>query len=223
MHSTRSSPVYQNLSRGCIQHIIFLCSLFTVCVLRVDNIFQLNEHVRTQVLTPQCRHLFHTTTYETTHLLLHVLIYLQFWSGRLCNHTRYPGATKTYLICSEVTVNSPGNRARRSAARTYLRRRRNFRDDYLDRFRRVRNMKTWGSITSTELQSLCLFRSVCLPFTFPVTTSLHKAKSDLDENQWRTRRERGKDLYLQGLVRRPVSGNRLWCILLQNSDGVKTN
>ena len=105
---------------------------------------QLNEHVRTQVLTPQCPHLFNTTTYETTHLLLHVLIYLQFWSGRLCNHTRYPGATKTYLICPEVTVNSPGNRARRSAARTYLRRRRNFRDDYLYRFRRVRNMKTWG-------------------------------------------------------------------------------
>jgi len=36
---------------------------------------QLNEHVRTQVLTPQCPHLFNTTTYETTHLLLHVLIY----------------------------------------------------------------------------------------------------------------------------------------------------
>ena len=38
-----------------------------------------------------------TTTYKTTRLLLHVLIYLQFRSGRLCNHTRYPGATKTYL------------------------------------------------------------------------------------------------------------------------------
>ena len=25
---------------------------------------QLNEHVRTQVLTPQCPHLFNTTTYE---------------------------------------------------------------------------------------------------------------------------------------------------------------
>ena len=37
---------------------------------------QLNEHVRTQVLTPQCPHLFNTTIYETTHLLLHVLIYL---------------------------------------------------------------------------------------------------------------------------------------------------
>jgi len=48
---------------------------------------QLNEHVRTQVLTPQCSHLFNTTAYETTHLLLHVLIYLQFRSGRLCNHT----------------------------------------------------------------------------------------------------------------------------------------
>ena len=35
---------------------------------------QLNEHVRTQVLTPQCPHLFNTTTYETTHLLLHVQI-----------------------------------------------------------------------------------------------------------------------------------------------------
>ena len=58
---------------------------------------QLNEHVRTQVLTPQCPHLFNTTTYETTRLLLHVLIYLQFRSGRLCNHTRYPGASKTYL------------------------------------------------------------------------------------------------------------------------------
>jgi len=34
---------------------------------------QLNEHVRTQVLTPQCPHLFNTTAYETTHLLLHVL------------------------------------------------------------------------------------------------------------------------------------------------------
>ena len=42
------------------------------------NSTQLNEHVRTQVLTPQCPHLFNTTTYETTHLLLHVLIYLQF-------------------------------------------------------------------------------------------------------------------------------------------------
>ena len=51
------------------------------------NSTQLNEHVRTQVLTPQCSHLFNTTTYETTHLLLHVLIYLQFRSGRLCNHT----------------------------------------------------------------------------------------------------------------------------------------
>jgi len=30
-------------------------------------------------------------TYETTRLLLHVLIYLQFRSGRLCNHTRHPG------------------------------------------------------------------------------------------------------------------------------------
>ena len=58
---------------------------------------QLNEHVRTQVLTPQCPHLFNTTTYETTRLLLYVLIYLQFRSGRLCNQTRYPGATKTYL------------------------------------------------------------------------------------------------------------------------------
>jgi len=47
---------------------------------------QLNEHVRTQVLTPQCPHLFNTTTYETTHLLLHVQIYLQFRSGQLCNH-----------------------------------------------------------------------------------------------------------------------------------------
>jgi len=37
------------------------------------NSTQLNEHVRTQVLTPQCPHLFNTTTYETTHLLLHVL------------------------------------------------------------------------------------------------------------------------------------------------------
>jgi len=44
---------------------------------------ELNEHVRTQVLTPQCMHLFNTTTYETTHLLLHVLIYLQFRSERL--------------------------------------------------------------------------------------------------------------------------------------------
>ena len=43
------------------------------------NSTQLNEHVRTQVLTPQCPHLFNTTTYETTHLLLHVLIYL-LWS-----------------------------------------------------------------------------------------------------------------------------------------------
>ena len=52
------------------------------------NSTQLNEHIWTQVLTPQCPHLFNTTTYETTHLLLHVLIYLQFRSGRLCNHTR---------------------------------------------------------------------------------------------------------------------------------------
>jgi len=64
---------------------------------QIINLTQLNEHVRTQVLTPQCPHLFNTTTYETTHLLLHVLIYLQFQSGLLCNHTRYPGATKTYL------------------------------------------------------------------------------------------------------------------------------
>ena len=28
------------------------------------NSTQLNEHVRTQVLTPQCPHLFNTTTYE---------------------------------------------------------------------------------------------------------------------------------------------------------------
>jgi len=42
------------------------------------NSTQLNEHVRTQVLTPQCPHLFNTTTYETTYLLLHVLIYVQF-------------------------------------------------------------------------------------------------------------------------------------------------
>ena len=41
------------------------------------NSTQLNEHVRTQVLTPQCPHLFNTTTYETTRLLLHVLIYFQ--------------------------------------------------------------------------------------------------------------------------------------------------
>jgi len=41
---------------------------------------QLSEHVRTQVLTPQCPHLFNTTTYETSHLLLHVLIYLQLRS-----------------------------------------------------------------------------------------------------------------------------------------------
>ena len=40
-----------------------------VCV-----ITQLNEHVRTQVLTPQCPHLFNATTCETTHFLLHVLI-----------------------------------------------------------------------------------------------------------------------------------------------------
>jgi len=46
----------------------------------VLNSTQLNEHVRTQVLTPQCPHLFNTTTYETTHLLLHVLIYLQTYS-----------------------------------------------------------------------------------------------------------------------------------------------
>ena len=61
------------------------------------NSTQLNEHVRTQVLTSQCPHLFNTTTCETTHLLLHVLIYFQFRSGRLCNHTRYPGASKTCL------------------------------------------------------------------------------------------------------------------------------
>ena len=54
---------------------------------KIFNSTQLNEHVRTQVLTPQCLHLFNTTTYETTHLLLHVLIYLQFRSGRLCNHS----------------------------------------------------------------------------------------------------------------------------------------
>ena len=78
---------------------VFFYALATmIVVVHINNkITQLNEQVRTQVLTPQCPHLFNTTTYETTHLLLHVLIYLQFWSGRLCNHTRYPGATKTYL------------------------------------------------------------------------------------------------------------------------------
>jgi len=57
---------------------------------------QLNEHVRTQVLTPQCPHLFNATTYETTHLLLHVLIYLQFRRsnskgavGRICRKGRF--------------------------------------------------------------------------------------------------------------------------------------
>ena len=55
------------------------------------------------MLTPQCPHLFNTTTYETTHLLLHVLIFLQFRSGRLCNHTRYPGATKN------LSINLPRN------------------------------------------------------------------------------------------------------------------
>ena len=35
------------------------------------NSTQLNEHVRTQVLTPQCPHLFNTTTYETTRLILY--------------------------------------------------------------------------------------------------------------------------------------------------------
>ena len=60
------------------------------------NSTQLNEHVRTQVLTPQCPHLFNATTYETTHLLLHVLIYLQFRSGRLCNHTRYRITSKNF-------------------------------------------------------------------------------------------------------------------------------
>ena len=48
-------------------------------------ITQLNEHVRTQVLTPRCPHLFNTTTCETTHLLLHVLV----------RSAMYPGATKT--------------------------------------------------------------------------------------------------------------------------------
>ena len=71
--------------------------LFSLVLFVAIRWTQLNEHVRTQVLTPQCLHLFNTTTYETTHLLLHVLIYLQFRSGRLCSHTRYPGATKTYL------------------------------------------------------------------------------------------------------------------------------
>ena len=56
-------------------------------------------YVRTQVLTPQCPHLYYLTQLHTKLLifLLHVLIYLQFRSGWLCNHTRYPGATKTYL------------------------------------------------------------------------------------------------------------------------------
>ena len=62
---------------------------------QIINSTQLNEHVRTQVLTPQCPHLFNTTTYETTQLLLHVLIYLQFRSRRLWNHTRHPGSSKT--------------------------------------------------------------------------------------------------------------------------------
>ena len=46
---------------------------------------------------PHWPHLFNTTTYKTTHHLFHVLIYLQFRSGRLCNHTRHPGAPKTCL------------------------------------------------------------------------------------------------------------------------------
>ena len=60
-----------NSSNSCSQH----------------NSTQLNEHVRMQVLTPQCPHLFNTTTYETTRLLLHVLIYLQF---RLKTHILVP-------------------------------------------------------------------------------------------------------------------------------------
>ena len=68
----------------------FVAHNWTVCT-------QLSEHVRTQVLTPQCPHLFNTTTYETTHLLLHVLFYLKIRSGRLCYYTRHPGASKTCL------------------------------------------------------------------------------------------------------------------------------
>ena len=43
------------------------------------NSTQLSKHVRTQVLTPQCPHLFNTTTYETTRLLLHVCVFVIFF------------------------------------------------------------------------------------------------------------------------------------------------
>jgi len=72
---------------------VFICTTFCLPT-------QLNEHVRTQVLTPQCPHLFNTTTYETTRLLLHVLIYLQFRSGRLCNHTTSSGYFYRF-ICAQ--------------------------------------------------------------------------------------------------------------------------
>ena len=84
-------PSFKGTDAGSIYHPL------VQLIPSINHSTQLNEHVRTQVLTPQCPHLFNTTTYETTRLLLHVLIYLQFRPGRLCNHTRHPGTSKTCL------------------------------------------------------------------------------------------------------------------------------
>jgi len=46
-----------------------LSVVFFVCEQILLNSTQLSEHVRTQVLTPQCPHLFNTTTYILEHII----------------------------------------------------------------------------------------------------------------------------------------------------------
>ena len=74
LHLSLSSSILIDSSTESPVHVLML-SIQAVRGLPQLNSTQLNEHVRTQVLTPQCPHLFNTTTYKTTRLLLHVLIY----------------------------------------------------------------------------------------------------------------------------------------------------
>ena len=54
--------VWQCYTSNCYTRILY----FTLLIAHTEthNSTQLNEHVRTQVLTPQCPHLFNTTTVE---------------------------------------------------------------------------------------------------------------------------------------------------------------